>query len=51
MNNLPLLTKWPNTPEAKMTKIPFLSQNPVISNKIHTETNNHIQEHTNTHNN
>ena len=33
----------------KMTKIPFLSQNPLILNKIHTEANNHIQAHINTH--
>jgi len=39
-----------NTSESKITKIPFLIQNPLIPNKIHIETNNHIQTHINTHN-
>jgi len=39
-----------NTPEVKMTKIPFLNQNPLISTKIHTETNSRIQTHINTYN-
>jgi len=30
-----------------MTKIPFLSQNSLIPNKIRTETNNHIRAHIN----
>jgi len=33
----------------KMIKIP-LSKNPLILNKIYTETNNHTQAHINTHN-
>jgi len=39
-----------NTPESKMTNIPFLSQNPLIPNKTHIETINNIQIHINTHN-
>jgi len=34
-----------------MTKMHFLNQNPLILNKIHTETNNHTQAHKNKHNN
>ena len=34
----------------KMAKIPVLNQNPLIPNKIHTETNNRTQAHINTHN-
>jgi len=46
--NYPYSQNDQNTPESKMTIIPFNHRNPLISTKIHTEAINHIEAQINT---